>query len=304
MSAGNPYQDYINADGFVAQLHQSDQGAWESLIAYVRAQVAYNVRHRPTPYGHDEAIAEYVSIALLIIQEKLDQFKHQGPLSAWIDQLLRRAMSNALLKQTLQAVGRFLSASREISDLDRHKLSALIQQHGHPERELLQAVMTDATLNLCDSQQPLLRYRARRALIEDPQFQQLLHDLSRAGLKQAATLLHLYQAWKESEQPNRSQIKEREDAPNIPDPPDPAPQPLDLLITQETNLMLIECLEALRQNSPDQARAIIHKYLYQESYEQIIVVLDVKKQSTLRQRIRRGLGSLRKCVSVKLNNQE
>jgi DNA-directed RNA polymerase specialized sigma24 family protein len=303
MGTSNPYQHDVNAEGFVATLKQRDPEvpeAWAILLAYVQLQVAHELRSRPVEQDRAGAIEDYTSDVLLIIQTSLTQFEQRGPFSAWVDALLRRALSDINLKNTLQAVERFLQASRCLQEPHWGVLCAIIQRIESPERELLQVAIGTAH-SITDVQQRFW-YLARRRMIDDPQFQHLLHTLAHEGMRQATTLLNWYATWKGPTRLAERVAAGHNDRSQAPDPADPGRPPLDLLIEREILLTLNQCLSQLEQVSPKQAQAIVRRFLYQEADDQIVHALKQARPNTVRQWISRGLDSLRKCVASKLQD--
>lgn len=304
MGAHNPYQRDVNADDFTTRLKRRDPedvAAWSILLAYVRFQVTHELRSRPTNQDRVTQIEEFTSDVLFRIQASLDQFQRRGPFSAWVDALLRHEIADPDLKHTLQALTRFLVASHQLSAPDREALRALIQRIASPERELLQAA-TNGQLFLTNRQR-YLWYHARRQLIDDPQFHQLLGALANRECRQAATLKRSYTAWKHQCSLSSLQARDVEDEYYELALIDPAALPLDLLIEQENTFDILACLERLRQAAPKQAEALCRQALYQESDVQIALKMDHAHPATVRQWIKRGRESLWKCLSSRLQDE-
>lgn len=301
MGAHNPHQHEINAEGFVARLKIDDPDAWGTLLAYVQAQVSFIARSWPVTLERAETIDDYVSKVFHTIWDRLDQFEHRGPFSAWIDALLRHALGDTNLKNALQATERFLKASHRLSADHRSLLGAVLLRIDSPERELLQAATGTTSSPITQTR---LWNRARRRLLDDPQFQQLLRTLDRAGMRQASTLLGWYAAWKGQSRLSSLQVSDSEGETYDLPLADPGPLPLDILIGWENYFDIVECLERLRQVSPQQAQALVRRALHQETDEQIAHALDHGRPATVRQWIKRGLDSLQKCVSSKLQDEQ
>jgi hypothetical protein len=293
MSKGNPFQDQINADGFDRRLMQGDSDAWGILLQYVRKQVEARPVSSPRGLERREALEEYTGQACNHIAHELGGFQKRGLLSAYIDKLIRTAVVNQDVKRLMQATSRFLMATGQLPGPYQRELRELVRRRPPLECALLLAFMDGQQLDLSDWRRQRLWYDARRGLLYDHDLDYLLHKLAREKHRQANTLLDWRKVLGESE---RAWPDSVEDETVLEKLPDLAPAPLEELLRREISQQLLECLEKLRERSGHHYRAIVRRFDYDESGEQIALVLGANKAATVRQWIQRGLESLRECM--------
>jgi hypothetical protein len=294
MSKGNPFQDQINRAGFDQQLRQGDSDAWSILLEYVRQQIKARPVSMPRGLDRREAVEEYTGQACNHIAHELGGFQKRGLLSAYIDKLIRTAIANQDVKRLMEAASRFLMATDQLPGPYQRELRDLVRRRPPGECSLLLAFMDGQQLDLSDWRRQRLWYDARRGLLYDQDFDCLLHKLARGKHRQANTLLDWRKALGEAERA----LPDSDDEETVLEKfPDPAPTPLDELLRREAGQRLLECLEKLRHRSGHHYRAIVRRFDYDESSEQIARALGARKAATVRQWIQRGLGSLRECMA-------
>jgi DNA-directed RNA polymerase specialized sigma24 family protein len=295
MSKGNPFQDQINRAGFDQRLMQGDSDAWGILLEYVRKQIGARPLSSPRGLDRQEAIEEYTGQACNHIAHELGGFQKRGLLSAYIDKLIRTAVANQDVKRLMEATSRFLMATGQLPGSYQRELREIVRRRPAGECAMLLAFMDGQQCDLSGWRRQRLWYDARRGLLYDQDFDYWLHKLAREKHRQANTLLGWCQALGEAEQALPDSVEDEEET-ALEKFPDPAPTPLEELLRREASQKLIECLEKLRQRSGHHYRAIVRRFDYDESSEQIAMALGASKAATVRQWIQRGLESLRGCM--------
>ena len=291
MSQGNPFQDQINAAGFDQRLMQNDSDAWGVLLEYVREQVKARQVWVPPGMDRQEAVEEYTSRACNHIAHELGGFQRRGLLSAYLDKLIRTAVANQDVKRLREATSRFLRATGQLPEPYQRELREIVRRRPPGECALLLAFIDGQPLDWSDWRRQRLWYDARRGLLDDRDFDYLLHQLARDKHRQANTLLDWRTALAEAKQVLPDSVEDEEEI----DFPDPAPTPLEELLRREASQKLLECLEKLRHRSGRQYQAIERRFYYDESTEQIAAILGAS-QVAVRKWFERGLENLRKCL--------
>lgn len=288
----NPFRDQINEAGFDQRLMQGDSDAWGSVLQYVRRRV--EARPLPVFRGMDrrEAVEEYTAQACNHLAHEIGGFQKRGLLSAYLDKLIRTAVANQDVKRLMEAASRFLAAAGQLPAPCQRSLREIIRRRPPGEGALLSAFMDGQPFDLSDWRRQRLWYDARRGLLDDQDFDCLLHQLAREKHRQANTLLDWRKALGESAQALPDSAEDEEET----ELPDSAPTPLEELLRREASQKLIECLEKLRHRSRHHYQAIVRRFDCDESSEQIARALGASKAATVRQWIQRGLGSLRECM--------
>lgn len=298
MSKSNPLQDQINRAGFDQRLMQDTQGdsdAWGILLQYVRKQVEARPLSAPRGMDRQEAVEEYTGQACNHIAHELKGFQKRGLLSAYIDKLIRTAVANQDVKRLMGATSKFLMATDKLSGPYQRELRELARRRPPVEYVMLLACMDSQPLDLSDWRRQRLWYDARRGLLNDQDFNYLLHKLAREKRRQARTLLDWHNALSEAERASPDSVED-EDEPVIERLPDPAPTPLEELLRRENHQKLLECLEKLRQRSGNHHQAVVRRFDRDESTEQIAAILGANT-ATVRKWFERGLGNLGECMA-------
>jgi DNA-directed RNA polymerase specialized sigma24 family protein len=295
MSKGNPFQDQINAAGFDQRLMQNDSDTWGVLLEYVREQVKARQVWVPPGMDRQEAVEDYTSRACTHIVYKLKGFQKRGLLSAYIDKLIRTAVSNQEVKRLMEATSRFLMATDQLPGPYQRALREIVRGRPSGECALLLACMDGQPLDWSDWRRQRLWRDARHGLLYDQDFDYLLHTLARDKHCQANTLLDCRKALGESEQSLSASVEDEEET-VLEKLPDPASTPEEEVLRGEASQKLLECLEKLRHRSGHHYQAIVRRFDYDESSEQIALALAASQAATVRQWIQRGLASLRLCL--------
>jgi len=224
---------------------------------------------------------------------KLKGFQKRGLLSAYIDQLIRTAVANQDVKRLMEATSRFLMATDKLPGPYQRELREIVRRRPPVECAMLLDFMDGQKFDWSDWRRQRLWYDARRGLLDDRDFDYLLHTLAREGHCQANTLLYWLKIVGKSEGDSPGSDEDGKEETELPDP-DPTPE-VDVL-RREANQKLLECLEKLRQRSSNQYQTIDRKFYYDESTEQIAAILGASK-AAVRKWCERGLENLRECIA-------
>ncbi|MCP4540829.1 MAG: sigma-70 family RNA polymerase sigma factor [Chloroflexi bacterium] len=299
MGQWNPYQDRINAVGFEKKLTQDDPAAWEVVLEYVRNQVRTVSRTLPRGLNHQEAVEEYAAEACLCVVEKLDEFRKEGPLSAYFDKLIRTAVADKNFKNLMQALTRFLKSVDRLPPSHQRELRKIVRQRPPVERDILLACMDGEEIDLSGYPRKRLWHDARYGLLKQQDFAQLLPVLAKEGCRQAKTVLIWREKSRDPVAPSHPQSLEGDEETTMDVLTNPSLTPLEEILKRERQQNLLECLEKLRQRSEKRYQAVLCKHWDDESYSQIVVALGASSEALVRKWVERGLKNLRECMIQK-----
>jgi RNA polymerase sigma factor (sigma-70 family) len=309
MSGQKSYQELVSlldTQGFYERLVRGEADAWQVVIDFIRLKVQFELRSRPIPKGFDyeEAVAEFTNEASYQIVENLEQYAATGKLSAYLGKITQRAIPNYNYKAFMQAMGRFLKAAVRFAPDYQQELCALILTQNPDHRQLLMLRAQGASLKLINDGARQTCWRtARLELAHTEGFIGFVNFLAGEGIRQAQTLMKWWQVLQaERAAPARSD-DENEDGLSVVldcEAQTTYPAPSAALVRDETTRLLHECLSKLAKKSEDNYRAVVLHYVEQKSYAEISTLVHAK-QSTLRQRVRRGLKYLHDCMDTQLN---
>ena len=283
----------INEPGILQRLLDGDEEAWERVLDCIRDIVKRKLYSRPLPPDLDfsKAIEEYTGATTELLFKELKNIQDETNLSGYLGFLVRTAMTDPPFKNLLRAITRFLEKYASLQLVRPSALDRIIAQQENGHRLILEAFINGEKIELSRTR---IWYAARKALIDDKSFNQLVARLASEGISQAKSV----QKWKKVVDSANKQARASWGDPDEDEDQFHIQSDIDMVEIFKYD-MLRECLSELNSNYPKQYIAINLKFYRGLSYKEMSQWLDVK-ETVLRKRVSRGLKFLRTHAENKL----